>query len=110
MRNFIVTIAFILPALVYGQLDRSTRPQAAPAPAINIEDSEIFTTDNGITVVLSENHKLPKVSFQLVMGASPEMENENAGLSEIAGSLIMSGTSNRTKDVLDGEIDYIGAS
>ena len=110
MRNFIVTIAFILPVIVYGQLDRSIRPVASPAPAINIEDSEVFTTKNGITVVLSESHKLPKVSFQLVMGSTPEMENDMAGLSEIAGSLIMSGTSNRSKDQLDGEIDYIGAS
>jgi predicted Zn-dependent peptidase len=42
------------------------------------------------------------------MGSDPRMGK--AGLSDMAGSLIMSGTSNRTKDQLDKEVDYIGAS
>ncbi len=110
MRKIILSTAFIIPVLAFGQLDRSIRPEAGPAPVINIEDSEVFKTENGITVVLSEDHKLPKVSFQLVMGASPQLEGELAGLSEVAGSLIMSGTANRSKDELDNEVDYIGAS
>jgi zinc protease len=91
-------------------IDRSIRPKAAQAPTINIKDSEVFTTGNGITVVLSENHKLPKVSINLVMGSDPRMEGQKAGVSEIAGQLIMSGTTNKSKDELDAEIDYIGAS
>jgi predicted Zn-dependent peptidase len=110
MKKIILSIAIILPSVLFGQLDRSIRPEAAEAPAINIEDSEVFTTSNGITVILSENHKLPRVSFNLVMGASPKVEGNMAGLSEVAGSLIMSGTTNRTKDQLDSEKDYIGAS
>jgi predicted Zn-dependent peptidase len=42
------------------------------------------------------------------MGSDPRMQK--AGLSEMAGSLIMSGTANRSKDQLDKEVDYIGAS
>jgi len=110
MKKYILSLVFILPAVLFGQLDRSIRPEAAEAPTINIEDSEVFKTDNGIVVILSENHKLPRVSFSLVMGATPKAEGNMAGLSEVAGSLIMSGTTTRTKDVLDGEIDYIGAS
>lgn len=91
-------------------LDRSTRPKAGPAPSINIKDSEVFTTANGITVILSENHKLPKVSINLVMGSDPVLEGGKAGISNLAGELIMSGTTNRSKDQLDKEIDYIGAS
>ncbi len=93
-----------------AQLDRSVRPNAATAPTINITDSEVFTTANGITVILSENHKLPKVSIRLVTGSDPKQEGPKAGLSSVAGQLIMSGTTNRSKDQLDAEIDYIGAS
>lgn len=96
--------------LSFGQIDRSIRPEAGKAPEINIKNSEVFTTKSGITVILSENHKLPRVSFNLSMGADPRLEGPLAGLSEIAGSLIMSGTDNRTKDQLDKEKDYIGAS
>lgn len=110
MKKIILSIGLVLPTLLWGQLDRSIQPQAKAAPSINIKDSEVFKTSNGITVILSENHKLPRVSFNLVMGSDPKVEGDKAGLSELTGSLIMSGTSNRSKDQLDGEIDYIGAS
>jgi zinc protease len=90
-------------------LDRSVRPNPGAAPTINIKDSEVFTLGNGITVILSENHKLPKVTMNLVMGSDPRNEGDKAGISEIAGQLLLSGTKNRTKDQLDAEIDYMGA-
>lgn len=111
MKKIILSCALILSAsLGYSQLDRSVRPKAATPPTINIKDSEVFKTANGITVILSENHQLPKVSIQLVTGSDPMSEGNKAGLSEVAGQLIMSGTKNRTKDKLDNEIDYIGAN
>ena len=110
MKKFIIAIGLLLPVLVNAQLDRSVRPAPGNAPSINIKDSEVFTTSNGITVILSENHKLPRVSFDLFSGADPKIEGAKAGLSEMAGSLILSGTANRSKDQLDNEKDYIGAS
>ena len=108
MKKILILLIAVFPLFLTAQIDRSKQPVAGKAPAINIKDSEVFKTDNGITVILSENHKLPRVSFDLVMGSDPRMEK--AGLSEMAGSLIMSGTTNRTKDQLDKEVDYIGAS
>lgn len=110
MKKYIILTGLLLPSVLFGQLDRSVRPAAAKAPTINIKDSEVFTTSNGITVILSENHKLPRVSFDFVMGSDPRVEGAKAGLSDMAGSLILSGTTNRTKDQLDNEKDYIGAS
>jgi zinc protease len=110
MKKYIILTGLLLPIVLFGQVDRSVRPSATKAPGINIKDSEVFTTSNGITVILSENHKLPTVSIDLVMGSDPRMEGNKAGLSDMAGSLILSGTSNRSKDKLDSEKDYIGAS
>jgi predicted Zn-dependent peptidase len=110
MKKIFLVFGLIAPAVLFGQLDRSIQPTPAKAPTINIKDSEVFTTENGITVILSENHKLPKVAFNLVMGNNPIPEGNKAGLSDLTGSLIMSGTTSRTKDVLDNEIDYIGAT
>ncbi len=109
MKRIIYTALAFLPLVSWGQLDRSVIPTAGPAPTINIDDSEVFKTDNGITVILSENHKIPKVSFQLSLGTDPIPEGPKAGASEIMGSLILSGTSNLDKDALDSKIDYIGA-
>jgi zinc protease len=110
MKKLIIVVGILAPALLFGQLDRSIRPAAAKAPTINIKDSEVFITANGITVILSENHKLPTVAFNFVMGSDPITEGNKAGLSDLAGSLVLSGTSNRTKDQLDNEKDYIGAT
>lgn len=110
MKKLLTIAALSAITGVYGQIDRSVRPTAAPAPAINIKNSEVFTLSNGITVVLSENHQLPRVSFNLVMGGTAKVEGSKAGLNQFMGQLLMSGTSNRTKDALDKEIDYIGAT
>jgi predicted Zn-dependent peptidase len=110
MKKLLLLVAISAITGVNGQIDRSVRPKAAAAPAINIKNSEVFKTANGITVVLSENHKLPRVSFNMVMGASPMIEGSKAGLNQLMGQLLLSGTAARSKDVLDKEIDYMGAT
>ena len=101
---------FLLATVTYSQVDRSVAPTPGAAPEINIAESEVFELDNGMTVILSSNNKQPKVSFNLVMTSAPRVEGEKAGLSDITGDLILSGTSNRDKDELDNEKDFIGAS
>ncbi|MCO5260477.1 MAG: insulinase family protein [Crocinitomicaceae bacterium] len=110
MKKLIIALGLITPALLFGQLDRSVVPSAAPAKAISIADPVVFKTANGITVILSENHKIPKVTFSLAVGNGDRIEGKKAGLSNIAGDLILSGTSNRSKDEIDAKKDYIGAS
>ena len=95
---------------INAQLDRSIMPKAASPTPIQLKESEVWTTKNGMVVILSEDHKLPKVSFDLTLGYNPGLEGSKAGLNELTGSLIMSGTQNRSKDQLDKEIDFIGAS
>jgi predicted Zn-dependent peptidase len=106
--SIIIASVMLVPA--FAQLDRSLTPKAGPAPVINIPDPVIFTLDNGITVILSENHKTPRFSFNLVMGSDPQLEKDKAGLSKIAGELILSGTTDMSKDDLDKTIDMMGVS
>ena len=111
MKKLLAIVAISAITGAYGQqLDRSVRPSAAPAPTINIKNSQVFTLPNGITVVLSENHQLPRVSVNLVMGATSKVEGDKAGLNQLMGQLIMSGTKNKSKDQLDTDIDNIGAT
>lgn len=97
-------------SFAFSQIDRSKAPVPGPAPEINIADPEVFELDNGIKVILSTNNKQPKVSFNLVMSSDPRLEEDKAGLAEITGDLLLSGTKNRTKDEFDNEKDFIGAS
>ena len=109
MKSLYLLVVLILTNSVFAQLDRSQRPAPAAAQKINIPASQVFTTSNGITVILSENHKIPKVSIELSLGNSPRLEGNKAGLADFTGSLLMSGTTTRSKDQLDREIDFIGA-
>ena len=110
MKCLYLLLIMIVTCNAFAQLDRSQRPAAAAAQKINIPASQVFTTANGITVILSENHKIPKVSIEISLGNSPRLEEGKAGLSDLAGSLLMSGTNSRSKDQLDREIDFIGAN
>ncbi len=88
---------------------RSKAPEAGAAPKIQLGDYETFTLDNGLQVVVVENHKLPRVSFQLLMDNDPVLEGESAGYASMAGQMLTKGTKNRTKAQLDEEVDFIGA-
>lgn len=110
MKKLIIALGFIAPAVLFGQLDRSIVPAPAKAKEISIADPVVFKTANGITVILSENHKIPRVTFSLTVGNGERLEGAKAGVSSLAGRLILSGTNNMTKDAIDNKIDYIGAT
>lgn len=89
---------------------RKSAPGAGAARSINIGKSTNFQLDNGLTVIVVENHKLPRVSYQISMKSEPLFEGDMAGYTGIAGNLINKGTTNKTKAQIDQEIDFIGAT
>lgn len=95
----------------YAQtLDRSKLPADAPAPAIKIGKPTTFSLPNGLKVFVVENHKLPRVAFNLVLDRDPLLEGDKAGYVDIAGQLMRAGTQTRTKEQLDEAVDFIGAT
>lgn len=105
---YIVVLA-AAPALAQ-KVDRTKAPQPKPAPVINIGKYQSFTLKNGLKCFLVENHQLPRVSYQITLDNDPVMEGEAAGYISMAGDLMKKGTSTRTKDQINEEIDFIGAS
>jgi predicted Zn-dependent peptidase len=89
---------------------RSQRPVPASARPISIGDYQSFDLENGLKVIVVENKKLPRVSYQLSLKNLPVMEKDKAGYVSMAGALISTGTSKRSKAELDAAIDYIGAN
>lgn len=111
MKKLVVALAiFTLSISSLAQIDRTKVPVAQPNPEIKIEIPEPLKYANGLNVILVENHKLPKVSFQLFIDYTLEQEGEKAGLSEIFGQMIGSGTLNTPKDQFDEKIDFMGAT
>jgi len=111
MKRYIYAfLLFATPFITVAQVDRSTAPEPAPAPEIQIGDYQSFELKNGLKVFVVENHKLPRVAFSLVLDNDPILEKDKAGYVSTAGQLLRNGTTNRTKAQLDEEIDFIGAS
>jgi zinc protease len=112
MKKFALGIFVMLlgTGITFAQVDRSKLPASGPAPEIKIGEAESFTLANGLKVFVVKNTKLPRVSFTLVFDRDPILEGDKAGLTTFIGDMMMGGTKNRTKDQLDQEIDFIGAS
>lgn len=107
----LIILSIALTATAYAQtLDRSKRPQPGPAPEITLGKTESFTLPNGLKVYVVENHKLPVVSASIQFDVYPEPEGFMAGYTGFLSELLTAGTKNRSKDELNKEIDFIGAS
>ena len=109
MKKIFLALSIVLGTTVVAQ-DRSIRPEAGPAPVIQLGSTESFVMDNGLKVFVVENHKLPKVSISLQFKYQPELEGDAVGVSSITGDLLGTKTATRSKDEIDASIDYIGAS
>ncbi len=107
-------IAFIGIALIsfgaQAQLDRSKMPVPGPEPVINLEKPNEFKLKNGITVMVVENNKLPRVSYQLSIDNKPYLEGEKAGVLSILSSMLGNGTTSISKDEFNEEVDFLGAN
>ena len=89
---------------------RATAPEPGPAPEIRLGDFEDFELDNGLQVVLVENHKLPRVSYQLFVDVPLHLEGETAGAQDLLGAMLRRATSTMSKEEIDEAVDFIGAN
>ena len=89
---------------------RKTMPEPGPAPKIQIGSYEEFSLDNGLKVIVVENHKIPRVTFSLTVDMGPIGEKEFAGYADIAGDILSKGTNTKTKAEIDEEVDFMGAT
>ncbi len=85
-------------------------PKPGPAPTVNIGKPQTFELGNGLKVLVVENHKLPRVSFNLTLDNPPYAEANKKGVSDLMGSLLGSGFENTTKDAYNEEVDFLGTS
>ncbi len=89
---------------------RKSAPSAGSPPKIQIGAAETFTLDNGLTVILVENHKLPTVSYRIFVDNDPVLEKDAAGYLDLTGELLSKGSKTRTKAQIDEQVDFLGAN
>ena len=109
MRKVILVLFLFCFNLSFSQVDRS-QPKAGPAPKINFSKPYIKVLSNGLTLMVVENSKLPRVSVSLIIDNPPILERDLSGISSITGSLMGLGNKYQDKDSFNEEIDFMGAS
>ncbi|CAN5644383.1 hypothetical protein BH10BAC2_BH10BAC2_29840 [soil metagenome] len=102
-------LLFVTVTMAQSAIDRSQRPKPGPAPVIALKDPVIYKLANGITVLVVENHKLPKVSATYSIDAGPITEGSKAGMLDLMGQMLEEGTTKMTKAQFDEAVDQMGA-
>lgn len=103
-------LALMLSVSLSAQIDRSVQPKPGTAPKVNIGKAESFRLPNGLTVLVVENHKLPRVTFTLALDNQPSLEGNIKGVDDLASSMLGNGTSKISKDDFNEQLDFFGSS
>lgn len=93
-------IFIIMTCYAQTKVDRTKPPAGGPAPVLSIGDPVTYKLANGITVLVVENHKLPKISATYSVDYGPVTEGNKAGVLSLMGSMLEEGTTNMEKAVL----------
>ncbi|CAI8700797.1 insulinase family protein [Chryseobacterium sp. IT-36CA2] len=106
-----IAAAFFFTGMVSAQkIDLNAMPKPGPTPSINIAKPKTFQLSNGLTVMVVENNKLPRVNASLSMDRPPYNEGVVTGVSGIMAEQFENGTTNISKDDFNKKVDYLGAN
>jgi zinc protease len=106
----IAAVSLFVQGISAQTIDRSHKPKPGPAPVITVGDPVVYKLANGITILVVENHKLPKVSASYSIDAGPITEGKKAGVVSLMGSMLNEGTTAKTKAQFDQAVDQLGAN
>ena len=110
IKKVLLVTVFVFSNSLIAQVDRSVMPESGPAPEIKFGTPKTFLLDNGLTVMVVENSKLPRASATLNFNNPLIFEGEIAGVSAVLGGMLGNGTNSIAKDDFNEEIDYMGAT
>lgn len=106
-----IAVAFLFTGMLSAQkTDLNAMPKPGPTPAINIAKPKTFQLSNGLTVMVVENNKLPRVNTTLSMDRPPYYEGNIAGVSSLMADQLDNGTTNLSKDEFNKKVDFLGAN
>lgn len=109
MKKYLYIAASLLLTITMQAQDRPM-PKQGPAPSINIKKPVTFVLENGLKVLVVENNKLPRVSYNLTLDNTPFAEGSKKGVTDLVSAMIGNATESISKDKFNEEIDFLGAN
>lgn len=93
-------------------LDRTQVPKPGPTPVLHVPTWTKTQLSNGATLIVSERHSLPLVSFAItfVGGANQFETASRRGVASMTASMLTEGTKTRTGDQLSDALQLLGTS
>lgn len=112
----VVSETLVLPqseiaALPAGTVTTNTVPGPLGEATADFPPSVTFTLDNGLKVIFVEQHEVPKVQLQLVVGGSDKAAPpEQQGVASLMAALLTQGTVKKSAETIATLIESVGGS
>ena len=99
-------------SLAQQTLDRTKAPTPGQIPVLHVPTWTKTQLANGATLIVSERHSLPLVSFSItLLGGANQFEPENRrGVASMTTSMLTEGTKTRTGDQLSDALQLLGTN
>ncbi len=110
MKKIIYALAGLFLTITTTQAQDRPMPKPGPAPKVNVGQPKSFTLPNGLKVMVVENNKLPRVSYNLTLDTPPYAEGPKKGVSYMVSALMGNGTKKISKAAFNEEVDFLGAN
>ena len=106
-----IAAAFLFSGMAHAQsLDINKMPKSVETPIVNVAQPNTFKLKNGLTVMVVENSKLPRVNMGLFIDYPPVYEGDKSGVSSIFANQLGKATSKLSKEEFSKQVDYLGAN
>ena len=104
--SWVLITLFCMGTPVFGQVERVEQLKFPPLPDVKIQQPTRIVLDNGMVVLMLEDHELPLVKVSAYIRTGSRFEPaDKVGIAELTGSVLRSGgTTSRSSDALD---DYL---
>jgi len=98
-----------LATLPEGVVSRTEPPNPLPVLESQLPAFETFSLSNGLEVIFVEQHELPELQLQLVVGASNvSVPQDQQGLADFMADLLTKGTETRSAMEIAQQIEAVG--
>src|SRR6185369_11226851 len=107
-----VVISLANIAALAQQIDRTVVPPPGPTPVLHVPTWTRQQLANGATLIVSERHGLPLVSFTITfLGGSNQFEAAGKrGVAAMTASMLSEGTATKTGDQLSDALQLLGTN
>ncbi len=110
--TIVLSLACLTTLPAQQPLDRTKIPPAGKTPQLRVPAWTMTPLANGVTLIVSERHDLPLVSFSITfLGGANQFEPEaRRGLAAMTSLMLTEGTTTKTGDQLSDALQLLGTT